>query len=88
MISSVLPQLLELNEGKRLKATDIFKNEEWLKLRKVSYFQSKVDFFDYRNFEGIMEYDKRTSIGEALDQKLSMVRGTFINGIFEGRGVR
>lgn len=67
MISSVLPQLLELNEGKRLKATDIFKNEEWLKLRKVSYFQSKVDFFDYRNFEGIMEYDKRTSIGEALD---------------------
>ena len=35
-----------------------------------------------------MEYDKRTSIGEALDMKLSMVRGTFINGIFEGRGVR
>jgi hypothetical protein len=54
----------------------------------VVYFQSKADFFGFKNFEGIIEYDKKTSIGEALDQNLSMLRGTFINGVFEGRGVR
>ena len=63
MISSVLPQLLELNQAKRLKVTEVYKNDEWLKLRKVIYYQSKVDFFDFRNFEGIVEYDKKTSIG-------------------------
>ena len=50
MISSALPQLLELNEAKRLKVTDVYKNDEWLKLRKVIYYQSKVDFFKFRNF--------------------------------------
>lgn len=77
-----------LDEAKRLKPADIFKNEEWLKLRKVIYFQSKPDFFGFKNFEGIVEYDKKTSIGEALDQNLCMLRGTFINGVFEGKGVR
>lgn len=54
MISSVIVQLLDLNESKRLKAAEIFKNEEWLKLRKVTYSQSKPDFFSYRNFEGVV----------------------------------
>lgn len=54
MISSAIVQLLDLNESKRLKATDIFKNEEWLKLRKVTFSQSKPDFFNYRNFEGVV----------------------------------
>lgn len=63
MIASALPKMLELNEAKRLKPTDIFKNDEWLKLRKVVYYQSKIDFFEYRNFEGVVEYDKKTSIG-------------------------
>lgn len=45
MISAVIPQLLELNETKRLKVTEIFKNDEWLKMRKVVYYQSKIDFF-------------------------------------------
>lgn len=88
MISTAIGQLLELNETKRLKPTEIFKNQEWLKLRKVSYFQSKIDFFEYRNFEGIVEYDQKTSIGQALDKDLAMLRGTFLNGVFEGRGVR
>ena len=88
MVATALPQLLELSQAKRLKATDIYKNEEWLKLRKVIYFQSKVDFFQYRNFEGVVEYDKKTSIGEALNKDLSMLRGTFNSGVFEGRGVR
>ena len=77
-----------MNETKRLKPADIFKNQEWLKLRKVVYFSSKTDFYSYKNFEGIMQYDKKTSIGEALDQNLCMIRGTFGNGVFEGRGVR
>lgn len=54
MISSVIVQLLDLHESKRLKAAEIFKNEEWLKLRKVTYSQSKPDFFSYRNFEGVV----------------------------------
>lgn len=82
MMTDVIKSLLEMDEGKRLKPADIFKKEEWLKLRKVLYFQSKPDFFTYKNFEGVMEYDKKTSIGEALDQNLSMLRGTFANGIF------
>lgn len=63
MISSAIKMLLEMNEAKRLKPADIFKNEEWLKLRKVVYFPSKTDFFNFKNFEGIVEYDKKTSIG-------------------------
>ena len=45
MISAILPQLLELNEAKRIKVPEIYRNDEWLKLRKVIYYQSKVDFF-------------------------------------------
>lgn len=88
MISGAIKQLLDLNEAKRLKPADIFKNEEWLKLRKVVYCPSKTDFFNFRNFEGILEYDKKTAIGESLDQELCMVRGFFTNGVLEGRGVR
>jgi len=88
MIASAIKLLLQTDEVKRLKAVDIFKNEEWLKLRKVIYYPSKHDFFIYKNFEGVAEYDGKTSIGEALDSNLCMLRGTFINGIFEGRGVR
>lgn len=42
--------MLALDEGKRLKPAEVFKNEEWLKLRKVIYFQSKPDFFGFKNF--------------------------------------
>ncbi len=50
MITDAIKFLLEIDESKRLKPTDIFKKEEWLKLRKVLYFQSKPDFFNYKNF--------------------------------------
>lgn len=63
MISSVIKLLLQADEAKRLKAADIFKNQEWLKLRKVIYYPSKHDFFNYKNFEGVSEYDSKTSIG-------------------------
>ena len=29
-----------------------------------------------------VEYDKKTSIGEALDKDLAMLRGTFTSGVF------
>lgn len=50
MITDAIKFLLEIDESKRMKPTDIFKKEEWLKLRKVLYFQSKPDFFNYKNF--------------------------------------
>ncbi len=45
------------------------------------YCSSKTDFYSFKNFEGIIEYDKKTAIGEGLDQNLSLHRGTFINGV-------
>jgi hypothetical protein len=45
------------------------------------YFSSKTDFYSFKNFEGVIEYDKKTAIGEGLDQNLNLHRGTFINGV-------
>ena len=90
MIAKAIRQLLELDEHKRLTPQGIFKNQEWLKLRKVIYEPSKKDYYPdkYQNFEGILEYESNTAIGEALDKNLCMCRGTFQKGIFEGMGVR
>ncbi len=88
MIANAIKGLLEVDQSKRLKPVDIYKNEEWLKLRKVMYFSSKTDFYSFKNFEGVIEYDKKTAIGEGLDQNLNLHRGTFINGVLQGKGVK
>ncbi len=53
-----------------------------MKMRKIVYHQSKSDFYNFKNFEGVLKYDKTHAIGEALDSELCLYRGTFINGIF------
>jgi hypothetical protein len=63
MIASAIKLFLQSDEIKRIKAADVFQNQEWLKLRKVIYYPSKHDFFNYKNFEGVAEYDGKTSIG-------------------------
>ena len=48
-----------------------------MKSRRVEYYKNKAGFFNYKTFEGVVDYDKKIGIGEALDKKLFLNRGYF-----------
>ena len=59
-----------------------------MKTRRIEYFKNKTGFYDFKTFEGMVEYGKKTAMGEGLDKNLLLNRGKFMNGVLEGLCLR
>lgn len=56
-----------MNEDERITIKKIFENKELLRTRKVDYYSNKAGFYQYKAFEGVVSFDQKHAVGEALD---------------------
>ena len=76
-MANIIQSLLILDESKRVKIEEIYKNKDLLKARRVEYFQNKAAVFGFKTYEGLVDFDKKTGTGEGLNDKMCIQRGKF-----------